>query len=517
MGDHSALQTLIRKARGRHAFQILIQQALFAGAIALGGVILLLLVGTQILNGYWLLALFAVSLSIGLYRAKSRLRSPYELAQAMDERLCFQDKLSTAVYFQDHASASTAPRGLIESQRATAEDAARTADLRAALPFRAPRSLYVAGGLALVAASVFAVRFGVTRSLDLRNSLVQIAFEGLLGSSDVAKAAAEKKAAAQKSNGDRPKEDALNVDPWESKAMDAQGPPDNALNTVDTPDVNNPNLNTENSKAEGAKSAEQTPEPGENSEEGDKSAAGDEKKGDNSASASNKDGSKPGKQQQGGDQQDKNGNNSSDNSSLADKMKDALSNLMSKLKQQKPNEGKGSPDSKQAQQGGQKQGSKDEKGSQQAGKQSDAQSSPDQQGDQEGQSSDKAASAQNKSGKSSDKPPTQDGKSGVGKEDGDKSAREAEQLAAMGKISEIIGKRAENVKGEVMMEVSSGKQQLRTQYSQQRASHADAGGEVNRDEVPLAYQQFVQQYFEEIRKAPATAPKAGAKKSPGGS
>jgi O6-methylguanine-DNA--protein-cysteine methyltransferase len=54
-----------------------------------------------------------------------------------------------------------------------------------------------------------------------------------------------------------------------------------------------------------------------------------------------------------------------------------------------------------------------------------------------------------------------------------------------------------------MVEVASGKQQLKTQYSQRKATHADAGGEINRDEVPLAYQQFVQQYFEEIRKAPA--------------
>jgi hypothetical protein len=38
-----------------------------------------------------------------------------------------------------------------------------------------------------------------------------------------------------------------------------------------------------------------------------------------------------------------------------------------------------------------------------------------------------------------------------------------------------------------MVEVSLGKQQLKTQYSQQNAAHAEAGGEINRDEVPLAY------------------------------
>ena len=179
---------------------------------------------------------------------------------------------------------------------------------------------------------------------------------------------------------------------------------------------------------------------------------------------------------------------------------------MSKLKMQdKPGEGnKQSQQQSAQQQSAQQRQGKDDKGSPQQGKQSDSASSQDQQGDQEGQNSEKASAAQNKSGsKSSDKPPSQDGKSGIGKEDGDKSAKEAEQLAAMGKISEIIGKRTANMSGEVMVEVASGKQQLKTQYSQRKATHADAGGEINRDEVPLAYQQFVQQYFEEIRKAPA--------------
>ena len=48
----------------------------------------------------------------------------------------------------------------------------------------------------------------------------------------------------------------------------------------------------------------------------------------------------------------------------------------------------------------------------------------------------------------------------------------------MGKLSEIIGKRAANIQGEVMVEVSSGKQQLKTQYSGQKAAHSDSGGEI---------------------------------------
>ena len=84
----------------------------------------------------------------------------------------------------------------------------------------------------------------------------------------------------------------------------------------------------------------------------------------------------------------------------------------------------------------------------------------------------------------------------------------------MGKISEIIGKRAANITGEVMVEVSPGKQQLKTQYSQQNATHVEAGGEINRDEVPLAYQQYVQQYFAQVRKLPAGKSKAAPDSKP---
>jgi hypothetical protein len=63
-----------------------------------------------------------------------------------------------------------------------------------------------------------------------------------------------------------------------------------------------------------------------------------------------------------------------------------------------------------------------------------------------------------------------------------------------------------------MVEVGSSKQQLKTPWAQRQASHVEAGSEIHRDEVPLMYQQFVQQYFEEIRKSPEPATKPPASK-----
>ncbi len=50
------------------------------------------------------------------------------------------------------------------------------------------------------------------------------------------------------------------------------------------------------------------------------------------------------------------------------------------------------------------------------------------------------------------------------------------------------------------VETTSGKQQLKTAYSQRLGRHSDLGGEINRDEIPLADQQYVKEYMEQIRK-----------------
>ena len=76
--------------------------------------------------------------------------------------------------------------------------------------------------------------------------------------------------------------------------------------------------------------------------------------------------------------------------------------------------------------------------------------------------------------------------SGVGSQDGDKSIKQAEQLAAMGKISEIIGKRSANISGETTVEVQSTSQQLHTPYAQRGAQHTQGGAEIDRDEIPVA-------------------------------
>jgi hypothetical protein len=50
------------------------------------------------------------------------------------------------------------------------------------------------------------------------------------------------------------------------------------------------------------------------------------------------------------------------------------------------------------------------------------------------------------------------------------------------------------------VEVQSTSQQLHTPYAQKGAQHSQGGAEISRDEVPVALQPYVQQYFEQLRK-----------------
>jgi hypothetical protein len=504
--ERNVLTDLIRRGRHRQLRNLLIREASFSAALALGGAILLLLVGTEILNWYWLVILFAGSLAVGAYRARPQVFSQYQVAQSIDRQLGFHDAISTAFYFDQHAGQQSASKDFIERQRQAADELARSADVRRGLPFFAPRTFYVNAVLAVLVCGMFGLRYGINRSLDLRPSLVPIGFDGFLGSS------AREMAAAKKIHGERPfdsdghREKGAAVDPWESKASDLDPASDAALKTTETPEVNNPDGGADPAgKAKGTGIDQQSPgdDPLDSDEKGQAAQPGSEAAGDQNSSP---DGSSQSSKQQNSPKNSNQSGNAGENSSLTDKMRDALANLLAKMKMQpKSGDGKQGGSSQNSQQQAQKQSQSSDpnaSSSQSQQQQSDASASAQAQGQQAQNGSQQAAQGKSDS-HSSDRPNSPDGKSGIGKQDGDKSAREAEQLAAMGKISEIIGKRAANVSGEVMVEVASGKQQLKTQYSQRKASHGEAGSEINRDEVPLAYQQYVQQYFEEVRKLPA--------------
>lgn len=488
--DHSqALANLLDVARRRHLTQLTVEQAVIATGAAFAGVVLLLLAGTQILDWYWLAVIFAGSFGIGLWRTWRRTPTRYRLAQIVDARLNLHDTLSTAFVYE--TTVRRADPDLVAWHSNQAAALARGVDAAAVFPLRMPKAVYAAGGAALVAFGMFAIRYGVTHSLDLKPSLVRIAFDTFWKQG----VPPDQKPALQRTIEEQLKKLGINVNIPDAQPKSQDSRQESAMQTIDGPDIRNAEPG-DNSQAK-AEQVDQDNAANEG-ESGDKveRASGDPEQNPSGEPPNNT-----------GAANEKN-QPKDDKSNLLDKMKDAMANLLKKLNvnpkggetKQAAQDSKSGSKGQQSQKGQQTQGKPDSNGSE----------VQDPQGDQKSQN-EQAQNTPGKTGeKGGDKQPSSDSKSGIGKDDGDKSAKEAEQLKAMGKLSEILGKRAQNMSGELMVEVLGGNQQLKTAYSGATGKHAEAGGEINRDEVPLIYRDFVQQYFEQIRKSPPTGKKPDA-------
>jgi hypothetical protein len=369
-----------------------------------------------------------------------------------------------------------------------AEQEAQAADARLAIPFQAPRSAWPVLAMLLTATIVFFVRYGMLHTFDLRPPITSIQFDTLSGTPQTARKGPGE--AARKSA--YPEPYALTLPEGEQADLTEK---DNVMQeSLRTADVNGDQATNRLGETQTKKiSANQEDSAGEESEEGENASSGKEQ-----SPAGAKDGRKPGdpnSQKQG--QQEKN--------SLLDKMRDAMANLMDKMKVEPKGEQQASS------KGGQKgQGQKGDQKGQQSGKQDkDGNQDSTQPGDKPGESDNAQQAKSNQAGNSQDQPSNNE-KSGIGKQDGSKDTELAEQKDAMGKLSELLGKRSLNLQGEVMVEVTNSKnQQLKTPYVNRSASHIESGGEINRDEVPLHLQEYVQRYYEKVRKqAPPTAPPA---------
>jgi hypothetical protein len=460
-----------------------------ASAVGAGGLILLLLLGTQIFHWYWPLVLFVVALGAGLILARRRRLTDYRLAQVVDDRLHLKDRLATVVFFRDHKCSSDACLQTVERQ--AAEHLAGE-DVRRAVPVTVPRYCYVSLALLAAAVGLTGLRYGLLHTLDLEAPIAQIDFAGFTQPTQVQ--AATKKSVLKERLEEQLRQLGLDVE-------DNTGLDENAMMPIETqvPGVAEPGKEMQDPSGKRQASSPETAEDGEGSEPGEKSTGDGNDAGDAAASDKPQQGKpqNPPKDPKQGQQ------GSQDN--LMNKMKDALANLLNKMKSQTSSETQETASTESQAKGRQQ---ANEQGMQSKSKgNGEGQPNPDEQG-QEGQG-EQAPGNQSRAGeRSADQPGNQDSKTGMGKQDGAKDIRDAEQLAAMGKLSEIFGKRAQQITGEMSVEVSSSKQHLKTAYSTQRAEHADTGAESNRDEIPLAYQGYIQRYFEEVRK---TAPAAKVK------
>ncbi len=415
------------------------RQGFVAAGAGFAGTILLLFLGTQILDWNWVVAVCLGSFLFGLYRTLRRIPSPYRLAQQVDTRLALDDCLSTAYYFSDPQSNGNGSRRFRASVLEQAIRLCEGITAKAAAPIRLPRSAHAALALALAAAGMFYLRYAVRGSLDLRPPMAPSVIDYFRPTWLIAD--------SRTYSGRRPPApysgDGITLDPEKTRSGDPDA------------EVEGPSSIRDSTRGEAAKESP-----------------------------------------------------ADDSSSLLDKMKNAFKDMLDKLGiEPEPGEQttaakSGEGDAKQSDKGGEK-------------KQSEKNDSPDQgtiEADEEanaaGPTEDKVQSAKKNSDRKGEDAPGGGEGSGIGENEGEKQIQEAAELAAMGKITELLGKRQANLTGEVMVEVTTSKQQKATApYTDASAAHGEGGGEIHRDEVPLLYQQYVQQYFEQVHKAaPAAAP-----------
>lgn len=478
---------LVRRAQRRLFYNELFAQGANTSSAALLAVILLLLLGTEILNWEWLLAIPLAAAGAGLFAAWRRRPSAYRAAQIVDRRLGLADTLSTALFFHDSERTAHASPDVVRLQADAAERVSAAVDVRAAVPFQMPRTAYAMAALLLVATSLFALRYAVTHRLDLKPPLARILEQNFAPPRTVL--AKNTPPRMHPMDAQSQEADMAAADSEDQKA----GDPQNADSDRTGEDADQGKA--ESKKGEkGAKIEEQQGQAGIDQND----ANSDDRAGNNADNDSGQQGNNS-NSKAGNAKQD--ANNSSENSSLMSKVKDAVQNLLSRMKPQQNQSGSQQQSGEQQNQQG--------KGQQSGGKQQNAKNGQQQSGQQQadaqdGQSGEQSQNSQDAQGKgtgnSDAKQASKQPGSGIGSQDGDKSIKQAEQLAAMGKISEIIGKRAQNISGETTVEVHSTSQVLKTPYAQRGAQHTQNGAEISRDEIPVALQSYVEQYFEQVRK-----------------
>ena len=125
---------LIRRARRRFLHNELLAQGSFAFCAALGLLITLLLLGTEVLNWYWTLTVPLAAAAYCVYRAYRRVPSSYRVAQIIDRRLALSDTLSTAFFFSENKAASVSPE-FRDLQLQRAEQLASQVDIQRAAPY----------------------------------------------------------------------------------------------------------------------------------------------------------------------------------------------------------------------------------------------------------------------------------------------------------------------------------------------------------------------------------------------
>jgi hypothetical protein len=490
-GRGGAALATARQARRRLVKNNLLAQGANAFTVALAAFILLLLLGAEILDWRWLVPIPLAAATAGALRVWRRAPSLYRAAQIVDRRMGLADALSTAIFFHSEPEPAGASAETRRCQAERADSVARSVNARRAIPYTLPRAAYAGGALFLLASSLFALRYGVTRRLDLKPPLAAILNLDMGWNQRVQ---------AKAPIPDPPPK----PEPKQEEAQAASG--DQATRRDRDPGAGkrDPSQAGAQSNRGQERSQEQSvaKDTGEQRDQQQDAASNDQQRSTARQAGEQQSAKESAGEKQAASSERGKPNGDSQSAGLMDRFRDAVQNLISKMRPAQQQRGSGQQQAEndrgksEAQQSGANQ-QQARNGGPNGNNESRSQSGKGE-ADRSAEGSTAAAKGQGGSADSA----ADGGKpgNGAGNEDGKKDIRQAEQLAAMGKISEILGKRSADLSGEATVEVQSTDQQLRTPYAERTGGRSSTGGEIGRDEVPPALQNYIERYFEQVRK-----------------
>ena len=487
------LEAVVLDGRKRLLLQAALRDTLLSLTIAVTGLAALLALGTDYFPPALLWLFAAAGIAAGIVRWKRSQPPPYRVAQLLDRRWQTDDQVSTAYYFLKESARA----GVVaEQQRSAARSLAAAGDLTAALPLRVPQAVW--GVLAMLALSgaLFVARYALQPALSLERPLASMLVQALLGPEngqnetgalepESAPRPGEEESAPSLEEEGETRDPESRPSPQESpQAPEAFAAPIDPLN-VEIPEVEGLSLEEPygdemdyNSLVEAEQQGKQQGEKGESPSDAGKS-------------------SDPNSEQAGQESQTDPWNQEADN--LLDRLKEAFQNMLAKMNMEPPKGPSSEKAESESNSNAESSGEKAEasEGTAQGGASESGEAQME--GGESGQPSSQQI-AQGESGNSSEQPGQGQPASAAGGNDGSKEAAElAEIEQAMGRLEELYSRRAEEMRGEVMIETETARQTARTPYQPKAAGHEDLGGTVSRDAIPLAYQSYIKSYFENLR------------------
>ncbi len=487
--NRSAIEDAVAQGRKRLWAQLGAKQLGAAAAVALAGPVLLLAVGAGYFPAAALWLFLLAGAAYGFYLWRAARPGDYQVARVLDERFATDDQISTAYYFAHSGGGEIAA---IANQRTLAIQALGDRSVGDALPWEAPKTAWWAGGMFVLAAALLIARLAFQPTLSLEPPLMTVLFPSL-GDSQQARLLEEKRAEPEEG---RAGDDAATAERQE--LAEARPPSERPTPAISPPgdddssgadDFKMPEVEGLSADKEGgddlsfdadSKGGEQTPD-GSPEEKGSK-IAGEEPAEKPEASS----------------------NWSEESNNLLDRLKDAFNKMVENMK---------TDSAENSQNASKKPGEKAESSDpSEAGESAQAEAQPaseqptDAQAQMEGAEKGEGEPQQSAQGGGANDTDqgANEGQSTAasGTADGDKQLAEqaARQEAEMDALEEFYMQRSDEVAGEIMVETTVGEQQnARTPLRAVDNRHADRGGLVSRDEVPAAYRQYVETYFQKIR------------------